>query len=284
MNAKTEAMIKEALALRARGLMYSLDGSGRVEKTVKSNEEGDMKFQLFKDGDREGVDKQAYEEPSGKRPRIDGKAKGEPADDEDDDQMSPADRKARGIRRKAVSGNDPFLNPGSNYAARTFDIGETSRGGLRPADAGEDRLGRPFDDGAYTRLGGLNDRQPETSPVPRAGAGETWEGDTRDAAYRPAQFLDSRDGAYIGGDEKPHAPARPNLGADGSYSLEEIGQVGDVAVRSGPNFILAPIDPGIAPAADFVAPSPVRKRRGGLFRSVLDDSSNLSGLAPDGAL
>jgi len=279
MNARVEEMIQEALALREKGLMWSLDGR-RIEKIVKDKED-DMN--LF---EREDVRKQVYEEPSGKKPRIDGKAKGADEPDEDDDQMSPADRKRRGIKRKAVSGNDPFLNPGSNYAARSFDIGETSRGGPRPADAGEDRLGRPFDDGAYTRLGGMNDLQPEMSPVPRAGSGETWSGTTEGIAYRPASFMPGGEGesGRVGGEDRGVAPARPNLGADGSYSLEEIGQVGDVVTRVGPSAVLSPIDPGIAPPSDFVAPSPVRKRRGGLFRSVLEDRSNLSGLAPDGAL
>jgi hypothetical protein len=69
-------------------------------------------------------------------------------------------------------------------------------------------------------------------------------------------------------------PARPNLGADGSYSLTEIGQLDGIAVRLGNQYVLSPQDPGIAPASSARFPdalTSVLKSKGmrGLFANVI---------------
>jgi hypothetical protein len=62
------------------------------------------------------------------------------------------------------------------------------------------------------------------------------------------------------------------------YLCEEEVQPGEVMRRVGPNFVMSPIDPGIAEPLNFQAPKPgplpvKKEERGSLFRNLVDRSS-----------
>jgi len=111
--------------------------------------------------------------------------------------------------------------------------------------------------------------------------------DEPETQYSPEQFPDDTlPNAADGHDEHPIPP--------GGYKLEIEGdEVGSVMTRVGLNYVMSPIDPGIAPAGRFTAPrpgttlggravrkhvpgmppenvpAPVRKRSEGLFNNII---------------
>lgn len=291
-----DEMIRDAFALRKRGLMR--DADGRVVKIRKIKREDAMAiFELFKSED---FRKQVYEEPSGKRPRPpsimdedeeeeDAKLKqgyhdeaDEDEDEADDDEMDEADRKRRGMKFK-MSFRDIVLGDESQRRVGTYPLEEQeSARQPRPADEGEDRLGRRYGESAYVAAGGLN---VDMGPIPTAGAGDTWEGDTRDLGYRPAAFMpgDEGEAGRVGGEDRGVEPVPPNRGNRESYELlRENLTPQAVPVRVGPNFVMNPQASGIAPASGFDAsqsdPALTVKRRvfkskGGLFGDVVFDRS-----------
>ncbi len=131
-----------------------------------------------------------------------------PKDEEDAEEYalrkSPRVMDEEDGKRKSMSGDE--------QEAREFDLADTSRGGqVDPADEGEDGLGRAYSDEVYGRLGGLNMDNPEMSPIPRAGAGDAWEGDAREIVYRPTAFSRGADDGFIGGVAKPYRAVGPNI-------------------------------------------------------------------------
>jgi len=144
---------------------------------------------------------------------------------------------------------------GSNHKVVTYDITSMPDRGPRAADRGQDRLGRLFDDGEYIAAGGLSGV--ETDPIPNAGSGPTREHDARgvpNSGFRPMQSGEGDRGHIV--DDHGVMPVDLSFGSDegGSYTRTELGQAGDVAVRVGPNFVLAAKDP-FAPASNFKAPT-----------------------------
>jgi hypothetical protein len=147
----------------------------------------------------------------------------------------------------------------------------------RPVDTTEDALGRSYSDEVYSRISGQFSKTDGTvSPIPNAGAGETFEGDTRstgNAGFRPMGGGEGDD-SYVGG--------RTVLGVGhaganfAGYDLVDDHAEPDTlaAVRVGPNY-LPQSDPGISPAAGARFPDAktstlkrVEKRKPGLFRNV----------------
>jgi hypothetical protein len=178
--------------------------------------------------------------------------------DEDDDEDED-DSKGKAKARKTAVGPSVQEFPLEDQPSR-------QPGG--PSIA-EDTMGRAYDDGEfieqYASLGGMK-------TIPSAGAGPTWQGTTQDIPNKPEQFLPNKDAAYIGGDEKPYRSGGP-------VQEYQDNERPSTVTRVGPNFLLSSGDSGIAPVEDFKAPTPtvVLKSRGGLFRSVIEDPSNLSG-------
>lgn len=182
------------------------------------------------------------------------------------------DEDAEGGKRKRTKrlGEGVFRSVlGDESNVRNFDIQETSRDGrVEPADTGEDGLGRAYVDGTYVRAGGLS--LDDGSPVPSAGAGETYD---VEAVYRPMAFSRGTEDGYVGGVEKPYTAVGPNRGNGAAYELLSEGrEPGSAPVRLGLNYVMNPQASGVAEPAEFVAPQPatsIRKRRGGLFRDVV---------------
>lgn len=187
----------------------------------------------------------------------------------DDDEMTDSERRARGVaalggRKFKVSYADTLFGDATRHAVREFPLESQPTRGPRMADSGEDTLGRPYADGEfieqYASMGGL-------SAIPNAGAGDTWEGDTRDLENAPQRFSPGAAG-YVGGEDRGVRPVDPNLGKGGCYSLREIGQLEDVVTRVGEFIVLSPRDPGIAPAAQFIKPEPATVAKSGRTRGV----------------
>ena len=152
-------------------------------------------------------------------------------------------------KRARVSFTDVILEPVAKAApptdaARVFPLEQQRRGDLGGADEGADALGRSYADEVLARLGG-NPKLPG------------WEGDTRDIAYRPAQFHAD------GGGELAKAPPM--------YADQVLGSSGPV--RLGPGWVLNPINAGIADPAGFQAPAPrtevLKRRKTGMFRDIV---------------
>lgn len=198
--------------------------------------------------------------------RFDGDADDSKVKDMDadaDDEKTRSKTGLKSARKGAMSFSDIVFGGGSNHKAETFDIEDTGQI-VRRDD--EDRLGRAYEDGAVDRLGAGD------------GSGEGWEGTTEDITYRPTQF--SRDAApFIGGETVPETSGGP---VHSYLDKEDVNS----PVRVGPNFLMSPAASGLAPAAGYRPSEPTRvlkseKRpvRKGLFRSVIDDPSNLSGFS-----
>lgn len=183
---------------------------------------------------------------------------------EDGDAMPDDERRGRGVaplgERKFKMSFASILGNPTRHAAREYPLEQQPSRQPRGADEGEDELGREYAEGEfleqYASMGRMNG-------APNAGAGPTWTGDTRDAPLRPARFMPGGEGdaGRVGGEDRGVKP-------------EQLGELGDVAVRSGPNYILAPIDPGIAPASQFKAPDAdtrvLKSRpRPGIFKSAV---------------
>jgi hypothetical protein len=231
--------------------------------------------------------------------------------DRDDDGMDASERANRGVARsRKVAGltskheirhNVSFVNKifPTSPDSREFPL-EQQPAARQPrgTDSGADVLDRSYESRATMEriAGAFASKDGDTSDggyVP-AGAGETWNGDTRSiptrgtpGSHSDGGFMRSGEGdaGHSGGVDRGVKPARPNLGRDGAYSLEADGLTpGAGVVRSGPNWILPGRSNGLGMSAPFIEPEPrdsvlkaegpVRnENRKGLFSSVINDTS-----------
>lgn len=190
------------------------------------------------------------------------------------DEMSAAEAKLRGAAKDADE-DDEDVDEAKQSRAQMVKVAPDSRvypladqpdrSGPRVHE-GSDALGREYSDAVMDRIAGAFSRKEGGDPdaVPNAGAGEAWESDTRDIAYRPQAFTEG-DGTV--GQEPRRKPFEPNMGkGPGSYVDDEVG----MPTRVGDMRILNPLNSGIAPASGFRAPEPVRKsRKTGIFKNVV---------------
>jgi hypothetical protein len=181
------------------------------------------------------------------------------------DRVDGVDRPATGrnfILAKSEDGGQPVeTEERSSIWSDVFKIGSTRsfdqapESGVKVADEGSDAMGREYDDQAYNALGGLNQRQPETDPIPAAGLLV----DSRETPNSGVKFPVSTGGRLV----KPMEP----------YANKEDVQPGDVVRPTslpGGMRVMSPSASGIAEPLNFDPPAPatVVKRRG-LFASIL---------------
>ena len=197
-------------------------------------------------------------------------------DDEDADDKKSKRSSKKSIFRSVIFGG------GDQSKTQDYPIEDQPSRGPRVHDEGEDIMGRVYADGVMDRIAGAFSRKQGGDPdaIPNAGAGETWNGDTRSIDYRPQAFTQG-DGRV--GQERRRGPFAPNLGAGtGSYIDREGMEPDDTkrpesSARLGDMRVMLPSNSGIAPAAGAQFPdaaTSVRKRRVGLFKAAIFGRKN----------
>jgi len=219
-----------------------------------------------------GVARASYETPSG---MVD-VGEPEPEDPKKPSGGGVAYRKVAGTTAKHRISNRVSFKSVIDGNSREFPIEDQPQARQpRGSDTSADRLNREYGNEVLARISGGFSRIEGGDPdaIPNAGAGETFEGDTRTTPNSGARFTPGSN--YIGGQTVDKAPTvDPMLGMSGSYDRKEIGQVGDIVTRLGNGHVLAPKDPGIAPAASAKFPDAATsvsksRRPKGLWRGVI---------------
>jgi hypothetical protein len=148
-----------------------------------------------------------------------------------------------GVFRSAIIGD-----------CRAFDLEQQPSRQPRGRDEDEDGLNREYGEAVLERLGRYNGR-----------VESTWEGDTRQIAYRPTQFMPRGEGdlGRHGGEDDPRATEFDGAAYE---LLRENIEPSAIPVRLGNAYVMSPTASGLADAAPFVAPEPATSVRKSLGR------------------